>query len=593
MERRTRVRFAPSPTGPLHMGGVRTALYNYLYAKQHGGDFILRIEDTDSNRFVPGAEQYIIEALNWCGIVPDEGVDADGKVVETASARHPHAPYRQSQRRPIYRKYAEQLVEAGWAYYAFDSAEELDACRKAAEAAGQTFTYNAVTREKMRNSLTLPAEEVERLLAETDHWTVRFKMPAGRIVEMDDLIRGHISVNTDTLDDKVLWKRADELPTYHLANIVDDHLMEITEVIRGEEWLPSLPLHYLLYEAFGWTDTMPRFAHLSLLLKPDGKGKLSKRDGDRLGFPVFPLRWVNAEGEVSRGYREDGYFPEAFVNMLAFLGWNPGDDTELYTLEELIPVFSLERVIKSGARFNADKAKWYNKEYLRTKPAEELARLLVPVLEQHGIQVVDCPACALVAGSELSPEGFDFQNHIFTIDYVARVIETLRDRATFVADFWDIAPYLFIAPADYEAFGVKAGAAVNDKPADPHRAADPRAIVYDDAATAPFLAKDVDKFWKPDWYEYCFEVCQHITGREFGFDDLDVYRGTLEVPALEQELESYIKMREYPMGKVMNSLRLALTGSASGLGIAAIISLIGRKEFARRMTFIAERLGRI
>ena len=575
------------------MGGVRTALYNYLYAKQHGGDFILRIEDTDSNRFVPGAEQYIIEALNWCGIVPDEGVDEGGKVVETASARHPHAPYRQSQRRPIYRKYAEQLVEAGWAYYAFDSAEELDACRKAAEAAGQTFTYNAVTREKMRNSLTLPAEEVARLLAETDHWTVRFKMPAGRIVEMDDLIRGHISVNTDTLDDKVLWKRADELPTYHLANIVDDHLMEITEVIRGEEWLPSLPLHYLLYEAFGWTDTMPRFAHLSLLLKPDGKGKLSKRDGDRLGFPVFPLRWVNAEGEVSRGYREDGYFPEAFVNMLAFLGWNPGDDTELYTLEELIPVFSLERVIKSGARFNADKAKWYNKEYLRMKPAEELARLLVPVLEQHGIQVVDCPACALVAGSELSPEGFDFQNHIFTIDYVARVIETLRDRATFVADFWDIAPYLFIAPADYEAFGVKAGAAVNDKPADPRRAADPRAKVYDDAATAPFLAKDVDKFWKPDWYEYCFEVCQHITGREFGFDDLEVYRGTLEVPALEQELESYIKMREYPMGKVMNSLRLALTGSASGLGIAAIISLIGRKEFARRMTFIAERLGRI
>ena len=593
MERRTRVRFAPSPTGPLHMGGVRTALYNYLYAKQHGGDFILRIEDTDSNRFVPGAEQYIIEALNWCGIVPDEGVDEGGKVVETASARHPHAPYRQSQRRPIYRKYAEQLVEAGWAYYAFDSAEELDACRKAAEAAGQTFTYNAVTREKMRNSLTLPADEVERLLTETDHWTVRFKMPAGRIVEMDDLIRGHISVNTDTLDDKVLWKRADELPTYHLANIVDDHLMEISEVIRGEEWLPSLPLHYLLYEAFGWTDTMPRFAHLSLLLKPDGKGKLSKRDGDRLGFPVFPLRWVNAEGEVSRGYREDGYFPEAFVNMLAFLGWNPGDDTELYTLEELIPVFSLERVIKSGARFNADKAKWYNKEYLRVKPAEELARLLVPVLEQHGIQVVDCPACALVAGSELSPEGFDFQNHIFTIDYVARVIETLRDRATFVADFWDIAPYLFIAPADYEAFGVKAGAAVNDKPADPRRAADPRAKVYDDAATAPFLAKDVDKFWKPDWYEYCFEVCQHITGREFGFDDLEVYRGTLEVQALEQELESYIKMREYPMGKVMNSLRLALTGSASGLGIAAIISLIGRKEFARRMTFIAERLGRI
>ena len=586
MERRTRVRFAPSPTGPLHMGGVRTALYNYLYAKQHGGDFILRIEDTDSNRFVPGAEEYIIEALRWCGIIPDEGVDADGKVVETSSAKHPHAPYRQSQRRPIYRDYADQLVEAGWAYYAFDTPEELDACRKDAEADGKTFIYNAVTRMSLRNSLTLSPGEVEHLLEETTNWTVRFKMPVGRTVEMDDLIRGHISVNTDTLDDKVLWKRADELPTYHLANIVDDHLMEISEVIRGEEWLPSLPLHYLLYEAFGWTDTMPRFAHLSLLLKPDGKGKLSKRDGDRLGFPVFPLRWVNAEGEVSRGYREDGYFPEAFVNMLAFLGWNPGDDTELYTLDELVPVFSLERVIKSGARFNADKAKWYNKEYLRMKPADELARLYAPILESHGIKVVDCPACALVAGSELTAEGYDFQNHIFTTCYVARVMDTLRDRATFVSDFWDIAPYLFIAPEDYAAFGVKAGASVNERP-------DPRAKVYDDAATAPFLAKDVDKFWKPDWYEYCFEVCQHITGREFGFDDLEVYRGTLEVPALEKELEDYIKMRGYPMGKVMNSLRLALTGSASGLGIAAIISLIGRKEFARRMTFAANTLGRI
>jgi len=586
MERRTRVRFAPSPTGPLHMGGVRTALYNYLYAKQHGGDFILRIEDTDSNRFVPGAEAYIIEALRWCGIVPDEGVDADGHVVETPSAKHPHAPYRQSQRRPIYRDYADQLVEAGWAYYAFDTPEELDACRKAAEAAGETFTYNAATRVRMRNSLTLSASEVRHLLEETTGWTVRFKMPENRVVEMDDLIRGHISVNTNTLDDKVLWKRADELPTYHLANIVDDHLMEISEVIRGEEWLPSLPLHYLLYEAFGWTDTMPRFAHLSLLLKPDGKGKLSKRDGDRLGFPVFPLKWVNAEGEVSRGYREDGYFPEAFVNMLAFLGWNPGDDSELYTLEELIPVFSLERVIKSGARFNADKAKWYNKEYLRQKSTDELVRLYRPILEQHGIQVVDCPACALVAGSELSAEGFDFQNHIFTTDYVSRMVDLIRERATFVADFWTIAPYLFIAPEEFEAFGVKAGAAVVEK-------VDPRAKVYDDSLTAPFLAKDVDKFWKPDWYEYCFEVCQHITGREFGFDDLEVYRGTLEVPALEQELESYIKMREYPMGKVMNSLRLALTGSASGLGIAAIISLIGRKEFARRMTYIAERLGRI
>ena len=568
------------------MGGVRTALYNYLYAKQAGGDFILRIEDTDSQRFVPGAEAYIIEALRWCGIYPDEGVDEAGNVVEVASEKHPHAPYRQSQRRGIYRKYAEERVAKGYAYYAFDTAEELAALRTAAEAEKKTFTYNWETRGSLCNSLTLPADEVARRLAEETGWTIRFKIPENRTVAMDDLIRGHIEVDSSTLDDKVLWKRADELPTYHLANIVDDHLMEITEVIRGEEWLPSLPLHYLLYEAFGWTDTMPRFAHLSLLLKPDGKGKLSKRDGDRLGFPVFPLRWVNAEGEVSRGYREDGYFPEAFVNMLAFLGWNPGDDTELYTLEELIPVFSLERVIKSGARFNADKAKWYNKEYLRAKPAEELAQLFAPVLEQHGIKVVDCPACAQVAGAELSPQGYDFKNHIFTTCYVARVIETLRDRATFVADFWDIAPYLFIAPEDYEAFGVKAGAAVPEK-------VDPRAKVFDNSATAPFLAKDVDKFWKPEWYEYCFEVCQHITGREFGFDDLDVYRGSMEVADLEQELESYIKMREYPMGKVMNSLRLALTGSASGLGIAAIISLIGRKEFARRMTYIANRLGRI
>ena len=592
MERKTRVRFAPSPTGPLHMGGVRTALYNYLYAKQRGGDFILRIEDTDSHRFVPGAEQYIIEALNWCGIVPDEGVDADGKVVETPSARHPHAPYRQSQRRPIYRQYAEQLVAAGWAYYAFDTAAELDAKRAEAEAAGQTFIYNQTTRKSLRNSLTLPAEEVKRLLAETTDWTVRFRMPENTVVAMDDLIRGHIEVNTDTLDDKVLWKRADELPTYHLANIVDDHLMEITEVIRGEEWLPSLPLHYLLYRAFGWTETQPRFAHLSLLLKPDGKGKLSKRDGDRLGFPVFPLRWVNAEGEVSRGYREDGYFPEAFVNMLAFLGWNPGDDRELFSLDELAEAFSLERVIRSGARFNADKAKWYNKEYLRMKPTEELVDLFVPVLESHGVKVVECPACALVAGAELSPAGHDFQNHIFTKEYVGRVVELIRERATFVSDFWTIASYLFIAPSEFEAFGVKAGAAVAEKPADPRRTPDPRAKVYDDAATAPFLAKDVDKFWKMENYTCAFEVTQYISGVNFGFDDLDPYYGPLAKPALETALEEYIKMREYPMGKTMNCLRLALAGASSGLGIADIISLIGRREFAARMGYIAEKLGR-
>ena len=556
MERRTRVRFAPSPTGPLHMGGVRTALYNYLYAKQKGGDFIIRIEDTDSHRFVPGAEQYIIEALAWCGIIPDEGVQ-DGKVVEKASERHPHAPYRQSQRRPIYRQYAEQLVAAGWAYYAFDSAEELNERRASAEAQGQTFMYNAATRGSLRNSLTLSAEEVQNLLESTTDWTVRFKMPENRVVKMDDLIRGHVEVNTNTLDDKVLWKRADELPTYHLANIVDDHLMEITEVIRGEEWLPSLPLHYLLYEAFGWTDSMPRFAHLSLLLKPDGKGKLSKRDGDRLGFPVFPLRWENPEtGEISRGYREDGYFPEAFVNMLAFLGWNPGGERELYTLEELVPVFSLERVIKSGARFNVEKAKWYNKEYLRMKSPEELTNLFIPILESHGMQVVECPICALTAGADFGGLGADFQNHIYMRGYVEKAVELVRERATFTADLWDSAQCLFVAPTEYS-------------------------------------QKDVEKFWKAEHYEYCFEVCQYITGVNFGFDDLVPWQGPMMQEALETAIVDYIKMREYPMGKVMNSLRLALTGSASGLGIAAILSFIGRREFARRMTAVAENLGRI
>ena len=554
MERRTRVRFAPSPTGPLHMGGVRTALYNYLYAKQKGGDFILRIEDTDSHRFVPGAEQYIIEALAWCGIIPDEGVQ-DGKVVETASDRHPHAPYRQSQRRSIYRQYAEQLVAAGWAYYAFDTPEELDACRKSAESRGETFIYNAVSRMQLRNSLTLPESEVKQLLESTTDWTVRFKMPEGRVVKMDDLIRGHVEVNTDTLDDKVLWKRTDELPTYHLANIVDDHLMEITEVIRGEEWLPSLPLHYLLYEAFGWE--RPRFAHLSLLLKPVGNGKLSKRDGDKLGFPVFPLRWQNPEtGEVSRGYREDGYFPEAFVNMLAMLGWNPGDERELFTLEELVQAFSLDKVQKAGAKFNPEKAKWFNKEYLRAKPVAELAALLIPILEEHEIKVVDCPVCALTAGASFEGLGADFQNRIFTREFVEKAVELVRDRATFVADLWDAAKPLFEAPQEY-------------------------------------VQKDVDKFWKSEHYENCFEVCQYITGANFGFDDLVPYQGPMTQEALETAVTDYIRMREYPMGKVMNSLRLALTGSASGLGIAAILSFIGRREFARRMSAVASALGRI
>ena len=568
MERRTRVRFAPSPTGPLHMGGVRTALYNYLYAKQKGGDFIIRIEDTDSNRFVPGAEQYIIEALNWCGIIPDEGVDADGKVVETPSERHPHAPYRQSQRRAIYRKYAEELIEKGYAYYAFDSAEELEARRAEAEAAGQTFIYGQKSRMSLRNSLSLSKEESDRLVSETTGWTIRFKMPENTVVKMDDLIRGHIEVNTDTLDDKVLWKRADELPTYHLANIVDDHLMEISEVIRGEEWLPSLPLHYMLYKAFGWEDTMPRFAHLSLLLKPVGNGKLSKRDGDKMGFPVFPLKWTNAEGESSHGYREDGYFPEAFVNMLAMLGWNPGDDRELFTMDELIQAFSMDKVQKAGAKFNPEKARWYNKEYLRLKSDDQLTDLLIPELESHGISVGgDTP---------------DFGAHRFPREYVRNVVTLVKERASFVKDIWTVASCLFVSPSDYEAFGIKAGAALEQKPADPRRAADPRAKVYDDSLTAPFLAKDVDKFWKDGNPELAAKAAEHMVSE---------YAGPYESAKLAEELEGYIKAQEWPMGKVMNCLRLALTGASSGLGIADIVSFIGAEEFRSRIEFITKRLS--
>ena len=579
MERRTRVRFAPSPTGPLHMGGVRTALYNYLYAKQKGGDFIIRIEDTDSNRFVPGAEEYIIEALNWCGIIPDEGVDKDGKVVETPSPRHPHAPYRQSQRKPIYRKYAEQLIANGYAYYAFDTPEELEKARSEAEALKETFTYNQTTRMRMRNSLTLSEDEVKRLLEETSGWTIRFKMPEDTIVEMDDLIRGHIEVNTNTLDDKVLWKRADELPTYHLANIVDDHLMEISEVIRGEEWLPSLPLHYMLYKAFGWEGTMPHFAHLSLLLKPVGNGKLSKRDGDKMGFPVFPLRWTNPEGETSRGYREDGYFPEAFVNMLAMLGWNPGDDREMFTMEELIGAFSLDKVQKAGAKFNPEKAKWYNREYLRLKSDEDLTDLLVPVLEEHGINIVDCPKCALTAGAEFNVAGGDLEKHIFTKDYVQSVVAFTKERATFVNDFWTIASYLFVAPSDFERFGIKAGAAVEQT--DQKRPVDPRAKVYDDTLTAPYLAKDVDKFWKPEIVEMVLKVGDFIKG----------FAGEWTVEEVEKGIEEFIKVNEWPMGKVMNAFRLALAGSASGLGIADIVARIGKKETAARLESAVSALG--
>ena len=420
MERPVRVRFAPSPTGPLHIGGVRTALYNYLFARRHKGTMILRIEDTDSQRFVPGAEDYILESLKWCGIEIDEGVGVGG----------PHAPYRQSERREIYLKYALQLVEAGWAYYAFDTAEELDALRREAEARGEAFAYNYAVREKLATSLALPAEEVKARLDRGDQWVIRFRMPENETVAMDDLIRGHVEVNTSTLDDKVLYKSADALPTYHLANIVDDHLMLVSHVIRGEEWLPSAPLHVLLYRAFGWEDTMPRFAHLPLLLKPDGKGKLSKRDGDRLGFPVFPLEWHDPKtGEVSSGYRESGYLPETVVNFLALLGWNPGNDQEIMSMDELIELFSLEKCSKSGAKFDYEKGKWFNHKYIQEKSNEELTELFMPILEEKGIKADKST--------------------------VARIIGLVKGRVSFVKELWDQAAFFFVAPTTYEEKSVK------------------------------------------------------------------------------------------------------------------------------------------
>ncbi len=382
-ERKVRVRFAPSPTGPLHIGGVRTALYNYLFARQHGGDMVFRIEDTDSNRFVPGAEEYIIEAFRWLGIGFDEGVSFGGD----------KGPYRQSERRDIYKKYVDRLLNEGKAYIAFDSPEELNAKREATA----NFQYDARTRGEMRNSLTLPAGEVEALMAAGHQYVVRFKVEPGEEIHVDDIIRGDVVINSSILDDKVLYKSADQLPTYHLANIVDDHLMEISHVIRGEEWLPSAPLHVLLYRAFCWEDTMPCFAHLPLLLKPDGKGKLSKRDGDRLGFPVFPLEWHDPKtGDVSSGYRESGYLPEAVINFLALLGWNPGTDKELLSMQELIEQFDLTKCSKSGARFDYVKGQWFNREYILARDNAELAPAFLEILESNGIETSPERAAAVV-----------------------------------------------------------------------------------------------------------------------------------------------------------------------------------------------------
>ena len=418
MERKVRVRFAPSPTGPLHIGGVRTALYNYLFARQNGGTMILRIEDTDSHRFVPGAEDYITEALAWLGIGIDEGVREGGN----------YGPYKQSERRDIYRKYVKQLLDAGKAYIAFDTPEELDAKR----AEVKNFQYDASTRMEMRNSLSLGEEQVKALIDAGENFVVRFKVEPNRNITVHDLIRGDVTINSSILDDKVLYKHADDLPTYHLANIVDDHLMEVSHVIRGEEWLPSAPLHVLLYEAFGWADTMPQFVHLPLLLKPDGKGKLSKRDGDRLGFPVFPLEWHDPKsGEVSSGYREAGYLPEAVINFLALLGWNPGDDREIMSMDELVRDFSFDHCSKSGAKFDYEKGKWFNHEYLINLDDATLARDFRPVLAKH-----------------VNPDNF-------AADYIEKAVGMVKNRVNFVKDLWDNAHFFFEAPTEYNPKDIK------------------------------------------------------------------------------------------------------------------------------------------
>ena len=410
-ERKVRVRFAPSPTGPLHIGGVRTALYNYLFARQHGGDLVFRIEDTDSHRFVPGAEDYIIESFRWLGIKFDEGVSFGGN----------HGPYRQSERRAIYKKYVDQLLADGKAYIAFDTPEQLEAKR----AEIQNFQYDAKTRMQMTNSLTLSKEEVERRINDGEQYVVRFMVEPGIEVHVDDMIRGDVKIKSDILDDKVLYKSADELPTYHLANIVDDHLMEISHVIRGEEWLPSAPLHVLLYRAFGWEDTMPRFAHLPLLLKPDGKGKLSKRDGDRLGFPVFPLEWHDPKtGDVSNGFRESGYFPEAVINFLALLGWNPGTEQELFSLQELVEQFDITKCSKAGARFDYQKGIWFNHEYILRKSNEEIAELFAPIVAGNGVDE--------------------------SMERITKVVSMMKDRVSFVKELWPLCSFFFIAPTEYD-----------------------------------------------------------------------------------------------------------------------------------------------
>lgn len=500
MSESVRVRFAPSPTGPLHMGGVRTALFNYLFAKKHGGSFILRIEDTDQNRYVENAEQYIVDSLNWSGIPFDEGPGKDKG----------YGPYRQSERKGLYREYAEQLVKEGKAYYAFDTPEKLDFHRKDHEDKGKTFIYNWHNRLKLTNSLSLSEEEVSDRIARGEKFVIRFKSPSDKDLEMKDLIRGSIRIDTRTLDDKVLFK-SDGMPTYHLANVVDDHLMEVSHVIRGEEWLPSLPLHVLLYEAFGWK--VPAFAHLPLILKPTGKGKLSKRDGDKLGFPVFPLAYTNEDtGEVSTGYREEGYFPEAFVNMLAFLGWNPGSEQEIFSLEELIEAFDLSNVGKSGSKFDLEKTNWFQHQYLIRKEDGVLAELFMPVLKEH-------------LGEDVH----------FSLAYVTRVVSLLKERATFVKDFWDLGSYFFQAPESYD-------------------------------------SKAVNKGWKEDTDQVMTSLVK-ILNEVQDFSSKNI----------EDHVKAWITSNEIGFGRVMQPFRLSLVGALKGPHLFDICEMLGKEESISRI----------
>lgn len=494
MSTKVRVRFAPSPTGPLHIGGIRTALFNYLFAKKHGGEFILRIEDTDQNRFVDGAEQYIIDALNWCGIPFDEGVGKEGKF----------APYRQSERKHLYKQYADELISKGMAYYAFDTSENLNLQRKDHEANGKTFIYNWHNRLKLKNSLALTEEETKTKLAAGEDFVIRYKNPQNEKLILKDLIRGEITIDTNTLDDKVLYK-SDGMPTYHLANIVDDHLMEISHVIRGEEWLPSLALHQQLYDAFGWNT--PEFAHLPLIMKPVGKGKLSKRDGEKLGFPVFPMSW----GE-SKGYREEGYFPAAVINFLALLGWNPGTEQEIFSLNELIDAFSLERVNKSGARFDPDKTKWYNQHYLQNADNTIL-------ITQFKTEIV----------------GKTIPENKLTDAYLNKVISLIKERATFVSDFWNLSNYFFEAPTAY-----------NEKAS--------------------------KKQWKegtPNIMNQLVFILQSITN----FSSENV----------ETQVKSWITEQELSFGKVMPPLRLVIVGDMKGPHIFDIVEMLGKEETIARI----------